>query len=110
MKKCKLTKPTNLNLLTEQLFDAFPEWRRPDPLGMVDFITDVVIMAEEIAFPEDTDPAAVQAVIDSHDPAEGSANEKRRDAQREKKDDLKERVKKAKGVDELRDILLEVLE
>jgi len=75
MKKIKLSKPVNLNLLTEELFAAFPEWKYPDPLGRGWDVTEAAIEPEAVTFPDASDEKGVQAVIDAHDPQKDSANQ-----------------------------------
>jgi hypothetical protein len=88
MKSVRIEKAVNLNLLTEELFAAFPEWRRPDPLGRGWDVTDAVITADEVVFPDATDESAVQAVIDAHNPAGTSINQQKQIETQAARDEL----------------------
>lgn len=74
--RIKITKPIKENLLTEELFATFPEWKHPDPMGRGWNVTDATLAQDVLTFPDETDERAVQAVIDAHDPSEKSLNEK----------------------------------
>lgn len=68
----------NVPLLTEELFAAFPQWRRTvtdqtTQRQMV--VSDAIITEVGLSFPDETDEMAVQAVVDAHDPAGLSVNQ-----------------------------------
>jgi hypothetical protein len=73
MKKIPVTKIINRQLLTEQLFAAFPNWIQDTPFGRQ---TVASVSDTEINVPDDADEAAVQAIIDAHDPSGLSLNQK----------------------------------
>ena len=75
MKKIPAPQLVNLPLLTEELFDAFPEWRFPDPLNPGEFSTHVVITTETIIFPDMTDEKEVEKVLRKHDKNKDSRNQ-----------------------------------
>jgi hypothetical protein len=77
MKSITITQAVNLPRLTEELFEAFPDWKRPDPLGRAGSITDVIITGTEIIFPDATETSEVEKVLRKHDPGKDSANQER---------------------------------
>jgi hypothetical protein len=86
MKVLVFKKKNNLNLIGEELFDAFPEWVREetDPdLGTTINTTSVVIQHTgnkdefSVTVPDDADEVAIQAVVDAHDSSKESKKEKR---------------------------------
>jgi len=72
-KELRIEKPGHdLDQLTDELFEAFPGWRRPS--GMGGFETDVRVSAEGdavlLVVPEEADETAVRGVVDAHTPRE----------------------------------------
>jgi hypothetical protein len=107
----KLLTPTNakLALLTEELFDAFPEWRYRKTLFDRDtgverevMATNVSITSDQIVFPDDTPEAEVQAVLQKHDHTKPSRNETARQARLDE-------INRANSVDDLKRILKDML-
>ena len=76
MKTMPFTGPVNLQLLTEELFDAFPEWLKPDPLGR-GMATDVTVTDKAVTFPDETDEKRVEKVLRKHAPGKDSINQAR---------------------------------
>jgi hypothetical protein len=78
------TRPHRPGKLADELFAAFPTWRQTGPDGR--FRTEVVVETDgdtiRLTVPEGTNPAAVQAVIDAHDPSTPSAGEQQEIADR----------------------------
>lgn len=90
MKTLLFDKPVNLNLLSEELFERFPEWKRPHPVKEGVLITDVSISQGEIFFPEETNEEDVLEVIEAHDKTKESKNQKiKKDKEKHKKNALK---------------------
>lgn len=110
MKKIKIDRPVNLELLTEELFEAFPSWRYPDPLGLVPYLTDVAISADEIEIPDNTSPEAVQFILDTHNEKGKSKNQKSKEDKAERREELKDRTRRAESVADLRAVILDLLE
>lgn len=77
MKKITINKLVNMQLLTEELHAAFPDWKRTvtDLEGKAHVVARAMVTDGEIYFPDDDDDAAVQAVIDAHDPGGLSVND-----------------------------------
>lgn len=95
MKTILITRPVNPNLLTEELFDRFPDWVRPHPSKPEIKITEVNVSSREIVFPDDTSEEDVMAVVDAHDETRESKNQTKK---KEKEKDRKEAIKKLKDL------------
>ena len=91
MKSVIFDKPVNLNLLAEELFERFPEWRHPRPNGRM--LTDVSVGKTEVIFPDSTDEADVLEVIAAHDARGDSKNDKKK---KDKEKHRKNAIKKLK--------------
>lgn len=88
MKTLNFTKDVNLNLLAEELYAAFPEWTKTvtDMQGISYVLTQATVLDGTVQFPDETDEAAVQAVIGAHDPA-GQSHYDKEKAQEKDADD-----------------------
>jgi hypothetical protein len=93
MKKIPTPQDVNLPLLTEELFDAFPDWSMPDPLGRDWNVTNVAITAEEILFPDATDEKEVEKVLRKHDKNKDSRNQAKAKERAQKLESAKNKLR-----------------
>ena len=71
MKKLSFVKVNNLAQITDELFAAFPEWRKTDAKGIT--YTEVSVYGDGsmvvMIVPDSADETAIQNVVDAHVPA-----------------------------------------